>query len=557
MAKKKKPEDEEKRKMSLVNNGTNIACLAMLYLGYTTFRNFYAIFYPTFPEGIQTLDNLIRPGTPLTLDIFVSNEKQPTNTAVKKAQHTYDFVYDDQAAVRKTFEHPIKVNLTRISKMKNSYVHAFVSLAGKDGSRQVIQRGSGTLVKYITPPEYRPKFDLMSGNICPEQREATYGEDEKLARGIPFVQVRLVHDDLAYPHGYMQPIKDHTGRHWYVPQVFVDESWMTDDQLVKFNESDNTFTAEITFDLMSGGRWRFQNHMMRSLKSNAEIFGEDSEEMLQFRDLVANTNTVLLMATFVVSFLHTIFEFLAFKHDVAFWRSTDADTLNKYISVRSIFLNIFCEIVICFYLYDQGSNLLLVLLQAASLIIEVWKITQAMTVHLGLAFGFIPYPEFRTRGKKKVSDTDKIAIFYLSGFLLPVCTAYGVYSLYKDCHYSWYSYYLQTAATLVYSLGLILMTPQLFMNYKNKSVAFLPWKRFVYRALNTFIDDLFAFIIKMPTMHRISVFRDDAVFFIYLYQRWIYPTDMGREYDEDEPEEDAGAGGPAGADGDAEPKKEK
>ena len=43
----------------------------------------------------------------------------------------------------------------------------------------------------------------------------------------------------------------------------------------------------------------------------------------------------------------------------------------------------------------------------------------------GLAFGFIPYPEFRTRGKKQVSDTDKIAIFYLSGFLLPVCTAYG------------------------------------------------------------------------------------------------------------------------------------
>ena len=40
--------------------------------------------------------------------------------------------------------------------------------------------------------------------------------------------------------------------------------------------------------------------------------------------------------------------------EVAFWRSTDADTLNKYISVRSIFLNIFCEIVICFYLYDQG-----------------------------------------------------------------------------------------------------------------------------------------------------------------------------------------------------------
>ena len=43
----------------------------------------------------------------------------------------------------------------------------------------------------------------------------------------------------------------------------------------------------------------------------------------------------------------------------------------------------------------------------------------------GLAFGFIPYPEFRTKGKKKVSDTDKVAIFYLSGFLFPVCLGYG------------------------------------------------------------------------------------------------------------------------------------
>lgn len=37
-----------------------------------------------------------------------------------------------------------------------------------------------------------------------------------------------------------------------------------------------------------------------------------------------------------------------------------------------------------------------------------------------------------------------------------------------------------------------------------------------YKALNTFIDDLFAFIIKMPTMHRLACFRDDVIFFIYL-----------------------------------------
>lgn len=106
------------------------------------------------------------------------------------------------------------------------------------------------------------------------------------------------------------------------------------------------------------------------------------------------------------------------------------------------------------------------------------------------------------------------------------------------------------------------MTPQLFINYKLKSVAHLPWRMLTYKALNTFIDDLFAFVIKMPVMYRIGCLRDgeaqgtqghgmqwagrslglqwggamsltpvlppDVVFFIYLYQRWIYRVDPTR-----------------------------
>ena len=40
----------------------------------------------------------------------------------------------------------------------------------------------------------------------------------------------------------------------------------------------------------------------------------------------------------------------------------------------------------------------------------------------------------------------------------------------------------------------------------------------MYKAFNTFINDLFAFIITMPTAHRVACFRDDVVFVIYLYQ---------------------------------------
>ena len=73
-----------------------------------------------------------------------------------------------------------------------------------------------------------------------------------------------------------------------------------------------------------------------------------------------------------------------------------------------------------------------------------------------------------------------------------------------------------------------MMTPQLFINYKLKSVAHLPWRMLTYKFLNTFIDDIFAFVIKMPTLYRIGCFRDDIIFLIFLYQRWIYRVDHSR-----------------------------
>jgi len=56
----------------------------------------------------------------------------------------------------------------------------------------------------------------------------------------------------------------------------------------------------------------------------------------------------------------------------------------------------------------------------------------------------------------------------------------------------------------------------------------MPSKALFYRFLNTIIDDLFSFIITMPTLHRISCFRDDVIFVIYLYQRYIYRVDKTR-----------------------------
>lgn len=89
------------------------------------------------------------------------------------------------------------------------------------------------------------------------------------------------------------------------------------------------------------------------------------------------------------------------------------------------------------------------------------------------------------------------------------------------------------------------MWPQIFVNYKMKSVAHLPWRALTYKILSTFVDDLFAWIINgkslllrglidadslcvAPLIHKLATLRDDVVFFVYLYQRWVYRVDKSR-----------------------------
>jgi len=51
--------------------------------------------------------------------------------------------------------------------------------------------------------------------------------------------------------------------------------------------------------------------------------------------------------------------------------------------------------------------------------------------------------------------------------------------------------------------------------------------RFLALLLVTALD-LFAFTIKMPTLHRLATLRDDVIFFIYLYQSYKYRVDYSR-----------------------------
>jgi len=156
-----------------------------------------------------------------------------------------------------------------------------------------------------------------------------------------------------------------------------------------------------------------------------------------------------------------------------------------------------------------------------------------------------------TAGEKITDEIDALGMKWLARVLYPMVAVWAAYSLVTNPHKSWWSWLISSLANGVYTFGFIAMTPQLFVNYKLKSVAHLPWKPFMYKAFNTFIDDVFSWIMSMPMSHRIACLRDDVVFIVYLYQRYLYPVDKTRVNEfgmvYDEPKEDEGEQSPGKA----------
>ena len=167
--------------------------------------------------------------------------------------------------------------------------------------------------------------------------------------------------------------------------------------------------------------------------------------------------------------------------------------------------------------------------------IELWKVTTVVNVRVRPApDSFIPYrivfedKQVLTDTEEKTKEYDAIAFKYLYMIAVPLLLAYAAYSVTYDTHKSWYSFVIATLVGSVYAYGFLMMVPSLYINYRLKSVAHMPARAMTYKFLNTFIDDLFAFTIKMPTLHRLATLRDDVIFFVYLYQSYKYKVDYTR-----------------------------
>lgn len=349
----------------------------------------------------------------------------------------------------------------------------------------------------------------------------------------PEVKISLVQDQNPLDWSKIPPgMRKHylltMDYRYYLPTVYLNEFWRLRYKRVLLDDA-VTSMVPLRISFSSIGLLKFQilTTFDQSLQMNESLFGGD-EETEKLKQMFVETNPYLLLVTLLVSILHSIFDILAFKNDIQFWRKKDN---LQGLSARSVILNAFSQTVILLYLLDQETSWLIIVSSSLGTLIELWKITRVLNIHVKWTGRLLPSVNLSFKSTYATSETqehDRTAMRFLYKCLAVLLCGYAVYSLFAEKHKGWYSWILGTLVGFVYSFGFVMMMPQLFINYKLKSVAHMPWRVFIYKALNTFIDDLFAFVIKMPTLHRLACFRDDVIFVIYLVQRWMYRVDKSR-----------------------------
>eukprot|EP00771_Trimastix_marina_P000619 gnl/Trimastix_PCT/1638.p1 GENE.gnl/Trimastix_PCT/1638~~gnl/Trimastix_PCT/1638.p1 ORF type:complete len:604 (+),score=104.28 gnl/Trimastix_PCT/1638:70-1812(+) len=377
--------------------------------------------------------------------------------------------------------------------------------------------------------------NLLTDELTTEE----IAERERLANTIDNTvaseaSIRLVFDKGGYTPGVVPPhmqqvIRLDRKHRKYWPVFHVDEFWLTADRRIHINETSPAPTIALDFKIQHlfafQAVWMIQNTFETQAKLGLAPMASELDET---KRIILETNSILLISTLTVTMLHSLFDFLAFKNDIAFWKNNRS---LRGLSVRTLFLNAGMELVIILYLIDSGETSFMILVsQIIGFGIELWKIKRACVKVVRKPNGGVALKWRRRRSYEK-SETrkhDEKASKWLYIVLFTLVIGYSIYALVYQNHKSWYSWLLASMVGTVYTFGFIMMTPQLFINYKMKSVAGMPWKTLVYKFLNTIVDDFGAFVIKMPTLHRIACFRDDVVFLIFLYQWWIYPVDRTR-----------------------------
>ena len=186
----------------------------------------------------------------------------------------------------------------------------------------------------------RNLLDDSPQSMVKEKEEVDVNEDKTLYQYFKKeLYLYLIYDTMSYQLSAMPPpiakaLKVEEATYTYWPIAYLSDYWLLKKDLVMVNETVNELNLTLHFDTYSLNYFIIQKQFEEQHKMQSQ-WGLEQGDMDEMKRMFLETDPILLSVTMIVSVLHTVFEVLAFKNDISFWKSKDS---MEGISVKSLYL---------------------------------------------------------------------------------------------------------------------------------------------------------------------------------------------------------------------------
>ncbi|TNN02364.1 hypothetical protein fugu_009851 [Takifugu bimaculatus] len=411
-------------------------------------------------------------------------------------------------------------------------------------------RNNGTLyaVVYVHKAGVSPLEDSrevhyaapLTTSIVPMQDEEQKDTQKKLlpvSHWRPHLSITIMSEDFTFnklglPSDVRRYIKvsQDSRQMIYLPLLLVNELNFRVRDLMEINSSTAELPLTVSYKGISLRTFRFWVHLHDVVYSLRQ-FGFTDEFIDEIKETLSSSNLYVLGMAALVTTVQLACELLALKNDIIAWRKKKSMVGN---SRTSVLWRCLCSLLIFLHLLEETS-LLVLLPVGLGACVEVWKVFKLFCIELQRNASRLHAIKMDEE-ERKTMEYDAQASRYLSYLVYPLCISGAIFSMFYLRQQSYYYWLINSLVTGVYALGFLSMAPQLFLNYKLKSVSHLSRAVLVYRGANTLITDVcscasfFSPSLSISSPHHLSCFRDELLLFLYLYQRRCYsPKNRRRE----------------------------
>ena len=169
----------------------------------------------------------------------------------------------------------------------------------------------------------------------------------------------------------------------YYPIIYLNDYWNLHSDYMPINSTLSHVNLTLTFSHIQ--LWKWQIYLSQSMKNQwyggmlADDSNDDDQDTIK-RTLI-DTNPYLLGMTIVITLIHNVFEFLAFKNDIQFWKNKKS---LEGLSVNSVLFGCVTQFIVLLYILDNETNTVVKISVGIGLLIDLWKVPKVVTITVSL-----------------------------------------------------------------------------------------------------------------------------------------------------------------------------